>query len=728
MKKQIKKSLSCILFLLLSLTICACGLRSDTPGSAFDVEEGVPVPVAEYRYMGIPIQFKYFDNYAFNHQWFYVTSPKVNWDTPASAEDNNSQWRILRSGIGKEFQSDIYIVKDNAAPLALLTDCESNCYVFWQHAKEAAYFLEKYDEEGNCLFSVEYPAEELMNKGSMLTEGAVDREGRIYLWYGGNGGSIYDFGEDGVLREVYTPELKALEGIAVGKENRLYGYCISNGEPEVAEVTHPENRYSCPFIPLKVYGGYEDGLYLTDSDGLWRYEPETGEAELMWNWLDEYVQIDAAELEDIFRDDSGVQLLCPANTADNEITFWPYDLTFVTVTWQDSREYPGKQVITLGGATITEAYSHVEELVWEYNRQSRDYKVELYPTKESSRSEAFSALEMELLRGEGPDIVELSSAYGANLASKGALEDLTAYYKKDSEISQNDLLEPVKEAGCLMNRNVLVISSFHIGAFISKTEINQEEWTPWAFLELARSNQLFQYPSRMGALSYCMGSRYAERFVDYEKRECYFDSQEFISILEACGSLEQVEVPMIEYVGDYLEKDYLLLNSGFNGLWDYLSILGAYERKVFWSGYPGWEGAECGLIPNEIFAINSASENKEGAWDFLSFVLSEEMQDRIDWGFPARKDSFEKMLESYEDEVRVEDFGWTLGKGTTLLEGDLDMVRQLVESAVYDTAGAGNVIRSIIFEEAGMYFAGDATLEDTVRKIQNRVSLYLEEL
>ena len=39
-----------------------------------------------------------------------------------------------------------------------------------------------------------------------------------------------------------------------------------------------------------------------------------------------------------------------------------------------------------------------------------------------------------------------------------------------------------------------------------------------------------------------------------------------------------------------------------------------------------------------------------------------------------------------------------------------------------------NPVRVILEEETGMYFAGDATLEETVKKIQSRVTLYLNEL
>ena len=37
-------------------------------------------------------------------------------------------------------------------------------------------------------------------------------------------------------------------------------------------------------------------------------------------------------------------------------------------------------------------------------------------------------------------------------------------------------------------------------------------------------------------------------------------------------------------------------------------------------------------------------------------------------------------------------------------------------------------VRVILEEEVGMYFSGDATVEETVKKIQSRVTLYLNEL
>ncbi|HBA46344.1 MAG TPA: hypothetical protein DCZ91_00790 [Lachnospiraceae bacterium] len=67
-------------------------------------------------------------------------------------------------------------------------------------------------------------------------------------------------------------------------------------------------------------------------------------------------------------------------------------------------------------------------------------------------------------------------------------------------------------------------------------------------------------------------------------------------------------------------------------------------------------------------------------------------------------------------------------EGSQPEEGDFDRIKDIISASVYTSVvDKGNVVRDIVLEEAGMYFEGDATLEQTVAKIQNRVSLYLKE-
>ena len=116
-----------------------------------------------------------------------------------------------------------------------------------------------------------------------------------------------------------------------------------------------------------------------------------------------------------------------------------------------------------------------------------------------------------------------------------------------------------------------------------------------------------------------------------------------------------------------------------------------------------------------IFAINSASKKKEGAWDFLEYLLSEELQKWIgpmNNMFPVRKDCFEAYQRDQEMSAEY-----------------IERVEKMAEAAVLNDFGAvSDPVWAIVSEEAGMYFTGDADLETTVQKIQNRVQLYLDEL
>lgn len=73
-------------------------------------------------------------------------------------------------------------------------------------------------------------------------------------------------------------------------------------------------------------------------------------------------------------------------------------------------------------------------------------------------------------------------------------------------------------------------------------------------------------------------------------------------------------------------------------------------------------------------------------------------------------------------------YGEYLQKAT---QENFDRIREMLDSAVYQYPGNGyssNPLRNILEEEAQMYYAGDATLEETVKKIQSRATMWLNEL
>ncbi len=705
----------------------------ETGGTGTRAEDnGGVTAVADFHYIETDKEIMPFDtmlSYAVNGEWFYVTD-YLEEEQTEEGEIPRDYYGISRIRIADGSQEKFYVMTDierwgeSNRPL-LLADREGNCHIFWrfhdQEEETTTYRLEKYGPEGELLWRIEPDQEELQGMGERLDQGTVTRNGSIILYSYGEGGCVFCFGPEGSLEGVYQPELESLEGVVTGKDDRAYGYCVTGEEPVFVELGGIGERYVCPEVPLGVYDGYEEGIILRTGEGMSAYVPESGEYRKLWNWKDEFIQMNGDSVDKVYQEEGSFTLLCEFSNTYRV-------LTFASVTFEDSQKYPGKETVTLAtdySSTVT------ERLVRMYNRQSSQYKVEIVPTMDEE------ALLRQLLRGEAADLIDVSRVYTGDLARQGVFEDLDPYYEKSTVVSSEDLVESVKEANIIDGKNVTVFPGFVLCTLQARGDfVKRDELTVWKFLELGEKNRMMFSQSPQGALGYCMGSGYyGEHFIDYENKTCSFDGEEFRQILESCGKWEI----HTDRNGSGLFMDH----SGEEGEWlfDTLTIrspldaepkriLGnyIYEGEDYLStlvGYPGWEGGEYPLWAYSIFAINSASPNKEGAWDFVEYMLSEEFQAGIGLMedlLPVRKDSFEANLRKRYGEPADPET-------EAFVEETIRWVEEKAQSAVPMRSGVNmDPVAAIVYEEAGMYFAGDATLEATVKKIQTRVQLYLDEL
>ena len=340
-------------------------------------------------------------------------------------------------------------------------------------------------------------------------------------------------------------------------------------------------------MPSSAYGGCEDGIYLCTAEGLWKYSPETGETERLWLWDDEYVQIESSEISHICRGEESVHLAC-RRTETKNLQGLPWKggtLTFVSVGFGNRREYPEKQEITISRSyyqNYEEYSSHrMEELVRRYNRQSRKYRVVILLPDESmtsgnARDEFFGELETQLMRGEGPDLIEVQALNVDNLAAKGTVEDLTPFYETSEVFREGEMLEAVREAGRVLGRDTVVIPAFELDTLLSKEKVDADGWTPLCFLEKVQKDGDLIYPaaSQREAFWYCMGVNLGGHFVDYEKRECYFDTEEFCRVLEGCDNWEnETPIVVIHSIEDaeaqaqyFKEPEWLLKTAGISNM------------------------------------------------------------------------------------------------------------------------------------------------------------------
>lgn len=743
-----------LLTLLMLLAVSSCGIRNH-PDPVSGVEEGRdnlsgenaaeeiaseaenhPVAVADFAYLELDEPMRWEDRMAIGGDWLYYVDMVTEEGDGETWE--RTHWAVCRRALSGEEDPRLLWTSETIVAMctlqSLFLDGDGNCYTFWSFyaeddlgetsaAKPTGYSLEKRDGEGMLIWRMEYTPEELAGMGNTLGQGTASEDGRIFLYHIGPGESIFAFGQDGSFIERYTPELETLEGVAAGKEGRAYAYCVTGESPVFAQLGNGEGIYSCPMKPLQVYSGWEEGIYLCSGEGLWRYIPEDGETKMLWGWGDEYVQINGSNVQLLTGSGEAVHLLCREQfeSGKSSLKRTKQVLTLVNIRFESSQDYPGKEIITMELSDYFGQFeSHTEYLVQRFNRQSKEYKVEIIPHEGLYEEE----LERQLLQGKGPDLVGVRQMDVLDLAAKGAFEELGDYYAGSNAVRGEDILDSVMRASTVAGKNVLVIPDFYIEmpqAFrTEELEQDTENWTPLQFLEFAKGKRMFRDQSPGIAFHYCMGIPSGAYFVDFENRECHFDTEEFRQILEECRQWESYQYtfsgwdPLLAYSENW---DWVLENRPYCEAQDFVLV----DEGAMSVGYPGWGGAECELRTEEIYAINSASGNKEGAWSFLEFLLSKETQDGIDWAFPVRKDSFEEDLtDPYVNPVYMDLKEFS--------EEDAEAVRKWVDSAVYDQWPGMSSVWWILIDEAAMYFAGDADLDTTVEKIQTRVQLYLDEL
>ena len=165
---------------------------------------------------------------------------------------------------------------------------------------------------------------------------------------------------------------------------------------------------------------------------------------------------------------------------------------------------------------------------------------------------------------------------------------------------------------------------------------------------------------------------------------------------------------------------------------DYLCIRAAFEGTGKITGFPNSQGEL--RYPVKLYdrlGINSASEHKEEAWDFLSFCLSyTSRSDNVADRFVVMQDKFERQTQ-YED---TEDyFLWWNDYDDVWIgsqeippttKEDTDFLRDIPNHLyLYENPD----LRQVIKEEAIAFLDGGIDAQEAAKRIQNRASLVLGE-
>ncbi len=404
-----------------------------------------------------------------------------------------------------------------------------------------------------------------------------------------------------------------------------------------------------------------------------------------------------------------------------------------------------KETITVGAMYVDD---NIKKAAIAFNKKSNKYQVEFkdYSNEEDPQTK----MNADIIAGNVPDIICLSSLSVDQYAEKGILEDLTPYYKKDSDVSTDDLIPSVAKAMQIDGKYYYIAPGFYVNTLVgaAKTVGTEPGWTMDDLKKILDEHKDARpfYSENKNDNLYSFITMNISDYVDWSTGECSFDGQDFKDILEICnrGSNEETEYSEDSPSEPSLVKEgkVLLTNGGSLDMESVELYEAMFNGDITFIGYPNKDKDGSYFSFDNQLGIYSKSKVKDAAWEFLKTFLTKEYQgDRNNlYSNPTRQDAFDMLVKSktatekYTDELGNEveplqsGWGWDdlnveIGP---LTEKQAQMYIDLVNNT--DKTGEYNdEIGQIITEEAKAYFSGQKSLDETADVIQNRVKTYVNE-
>lgn len=322
----------------------------------------------------------------------------------------------------------------------------------------------------------------------------------------------------------------------------------------------------------------------------------------------------------------------------------------------------------------------------------------------------------ELGAGQVPDLV----LFGEGLSTASdRFEDLYPYLDADPELSRDSFLPNLLPALEVNGQLHMLWSQTEIISLKARTADVGDGCglTPSDYTRMVEESGEYKavfegFMSNINLLRW-LASMSMGAFVDWGAGTCSFDSQEFKELLAWCADMGEEMFEGEIYTGPQYERSEILM---FLGLVQApAAVKGMFELEgepMTWVGFPnGAEGYSYydTEVMNAAMAIPRDSQNKEGAWAFIRSRLTLESQLDVVNGLPVNVQALERLLDAQvDDQIKEQFFAF-------------------LERVNYAQTCQNEKLREIILENGEAFLRGDKSLEETVKLIQSKASLYLAE-
>lgn len=596
----------------------------------------------------------------------------------------------------------------------------------------------------------------------------VDSNGNIILvksW------SIVTYDSELNLIDTYETEFSLTDSVMIADDQIIvfnddgYPYTFDRDARRLVEYDYPE----LPSGELQeMYLGMDGELYLTDSIGL--YIASDDGVTLLCDWVNSGYNPDDVEIVTIIDSDRFVADI--TNPLWTVADYMSSDTTPELLVRVPDEELKSKVILRVAALDVPEFLYNAITL---FNRENEtyqvvvdDYSVYFYDESIASPKEQF---DRDIMSGYTPALVLVSGMIYANLdtyTDKDFFADLSPYLDE----TDIDLLGSIESSFASGGAIYTLPVNFRANTLVAKKSTVDNSpldgsLTLDRLYEIADS--LEDGEALFSDTIYSNLLRFASSdFVDYANETVSFDNAEFVRLLEFysdIGSYTDTSLGRIDtgfgyhqVVGDTLlpafdEGRLKFINLRMLNLDAYLIMKFMFGDDISLCGYPSNTG---GALVEGYYslAICDRSELKDGAFEFIKFMLSDEVQTsgaNTAEGIPVTVSALKQVL-GY-DEIYVmpeEDRDFITGELSTtfvfyrlrevdennpytgglphmtLTEADKEAILNFFDQPS-SRLTSDNKLWNIIDEEYSAYLGGSITVDEAAERIQNRASIYIAE-
>lgn len=345
----------------------------------------------------------------------------------------------------------------------------------------------------------------------------------------------------------------------------------------------------------------------------------------------------------------------------------------------------------------------------------------------------------KLMSGEAEDIIMNSFLPVEKYIEMGAFEDFSTYIKQSAELNEKNYFMNVLRAAEQETGKIYLLPyglRFDVLCFdntllkeqrnVADSLKNRKKIGFGEGMELAE--QLVKNTGKRNAfLSLESQVRYMDRlfwdgfseFVDATGKEVHIDSPKYIHLLESVKKLQNSG----RFPPD--DMDYYNTEHYIAGAVDY-DVQAAFYALDQMSASPhsmplSDQSGKVMMNANNCLLMNSKSENKALAWEFIKYLLSDKMQSAPSLpGIPVSKKGFKKAAKRQYD----------FYSENNAAAGSLEDYEQILEDWTEQINGCDTLdtsLVSIMEEENEKYFTGKQTAEKTAGVLQRKVEQYFNE-